>query len=316
MKGREQLQAGEPAGAAVQSPTNSPRRILVVDDDPYLCHLSAEVLIRHGYEVNAAGDGTAAWEELNANRYDLLISDNTMPRLTGVELVRKLRSARMALPVIMATTGRLPAEAPAQNPPLQLAAILPKPFSIVELLETVKKVLSEADRANDGSQLFKHRDMKDNNIAPAGEPAGAPRPRPANFPHRILVVDDDKDTRQISFDVLVACGYDVAAVKDGAAGWEALQSCNYDLIITDNKMPRMTGLEMIEQLRSARMKLPVIMATGHLPTNEFMRKPWLKPDATLQRPFTNDDLLAAVKKVLRPDDNNNGHKEALLPKHL
>ena len=37
---------------------------------------------------------------------------------------------------------------------------------------------------------------------------------------------------------------------------------------------------------------------------------------TLQRPFTNADLLEAVKKVLRPGDNNNGHKEALLPKHL
>jgi DNA-binding NtrC family response regulator len=85
---------------------------------------------------------------------------------------------------------------------------------------------------------------------------------------------------------------------DGAAGWEALQDNSYDLAITDNKMPRMTGVEMIEKLRSARMTLPVIMATGHLPVNEFARKPWLKPNATLQRPFSNDDLLEAVKKVL------------------
>jgi FixJ family two-component response regulator len=60
---------------------------------------------------------------------------------------------------------------------------------------------------------------------------------------------------------------------------------------------------MIEQLRSAHMTLPVIMATGHLPMVEFARRPWLKPDATLQRPFSNDDLLEAVKKVLRPDDS-------------
>jgi DNA-binding response OmpR family regulator len=299
--------AEEPAGAPRPRPANSPYRILVVDDDPYLCHLSAEVLIRHGYQVNAAGDGAAAWEELNANRYDLLITDNNMPRLTGVELIRKLRSACMALPVIMATTGRLPAEVLGQNPPLLLAAMLPKPFHIVELLETVKKVLSEADRATAGSQPFKQRDMNDNKIAPAGEPAGAPRPRPANSPFRILVVDDDKDTRQNSFDVLVACGYDVAAVKDGAAGWEALQSCNYDLIITDNKMPRMTGIEMIEKLRLARMTLPVIMATRYLPVNAFARQPWLTPDAMLQRPFSNDDLLEAVKNVLRPDDTPHEH---------
>jgi CheY-like chemotaxis protein len=180
----------------------------------------------------------------------------------------------------------------------------------------VKKVLREADSATDGSQLFKYRNMKDNKMSSAGEPAGAPWQRPTNRPHRILVVDDDSDTRQLSVDVLVGSGYDVDAVIDGAAGWEALQASNYDLTITDNKMPRMTGIEMIEKLRSARMTLPVIMATGHLPMNEFARKPWLKPDATLQRPFSNDDLLEVVIKVLRPDGNNDGRKEALLPKCL
>jgi DNA-binding response OmpR family regulator len=161
-----------------------------------------------------------------------------------------------------------------------------------------------------------YRDRKDNKISQVEKPAGAPRRRLTNSPHRILVVDDDSDTRQLSVDVLVGSGYDVDAVMDGAAGWEALQDISYDLTITDNKMPRMTGIEMIEQLRSARMTLPVIMATGHLPMDEFARKPWLKPDATLQRPFSNDDLLEVVKTVLRPDDNNDGHKEALLPKYL
>ena len=144
MNDSELLQAGEPAGAAVQSPTNSSHRILVVDDDPYICHLSAEVLIRHGYEVDAAADGAAAWEALNAGNYDLLITDNNMPRLTGVELVKKLRAARMALPVILAT-GKLPTEALAQTPSLQLAAMLPKPFAVDELLDTVKKVLRATD---------------------------------------------------------------------------------------------------------------------------------------------------------------------------
>ena len=130
------------------------------------------------------------------------------------------------------------------------------------------------------------------------------------------MVDDDSDTRQLSVDVLSGSGYDVEAVLDGAAGWEALQSASYDLIITDNKMPRMTGLEMIEKLRSARMTLPVIMATGHLPMNEFARRPWLKPDAMLQRPFSNDDLLETVKKVLGPDDSNDGRQAATVPQHL
>ena len=79
------------------------------------------------------------------------------------------------------------------------------------------------------------------------------------------MVDDDSNARQLSLDVLAGAGYDVEGVKDGAAGWEALQATSYDLIITDNKMPRMTGIEMIEKLRSARRAVPVIMATGICP---------------------------------------------------
>jgi two-component system, OmpR family, response regulator len=137
-----------------------------------------------------------------------------------------------------------------------------------------------------------------------------------NPPHRILVVDDDNDVRQLSVDVLTDSGYEVDVAKDGAAGWEALQFKNYDLIITDNQMPRMTGIEMIEKLRDARMPLPVIMATSQLPTYVFAIKPWLKPDASLQRPFSNDDLLATVNKVLRMEDSYSAHINMLLPNYL
>jgi DNA-binding response OmpR family regulator len=310
MKDKTISQAGESNGAPL------PRcRVLVVEDDSGLLRLNTEILKRSGYDVDTAEDGAAAWDTLQLNNYDLMITDNKMPKLSGVELLKKLQAAGVVLPVIMAT-GESPEMEFVQFPWLRPGAILSKPYTIAELLGTVKQVLREAEGADDGSQLFKYRDVKDNKISPAGRPAGVPRQRPTNFTRRILVVDDDSDTRQLSVDVLAGFGYDVEAAIDGAAGWEALQASNYDLTITDNKMPRMTGLEMIEQLRSARMTLPVIMATGHLPMNEFARKPWLKPDATLQRPFTNDDLLAAVTKVLRPDDNNDGRKEALLPKHV
>jgi DNA-binding response OmpR family regulator len=145
MKDNTSSQADESASAPLRNPTEPPGRILVVEDDICIRQLIAEVLIHSGYEVDAAEDGAAAWETLQTRAFNLLITDNNMPRLTGVELVRKLRSARMALPVIMATGG-LPAEALAQNPSLQLAALLPKPFSIDELLATVRVVLRDNDR--------------------------------------------------------------------------------------------------------------------------------------------------------------------------
>ena len=78
----------------------------------------------------------------------------------------------------------------------------------------------------------------------------------------------------------------------------------------------MTGIEMLEKLYATRMSLPVIMATRFPPANEFARRPWLKPDLILERPFTNDDLLAAVKEILGPDDGRDDEKETLLPKYL
>lgn len=140
MKDNELLQAGESAGASVQSSTNSPHRILVVDDDSDLRRLYAEVLARPGYHVDAVEDGAAAWEALQANNYHLLITENSLPKLTGVELVTKLRAAHMAVPVVMAAI-RLPKLELVQNPPLQLAALLSKPFYISELLQTVRAVL-------------------------------------------------------------------------------------------------------------------------------------------------------------------------------
>ncbi len=98
------------------------------------------VLAHSGYHVDAAEDGAIAWAALQAKPYDLLITDHNMPKVTGVELVRYLRSANMALPVVM-VTGTVPAHELAQNPSLQLAATLEKPFAIAELLDTVENAL-------------------------------------------------------------------------------------------------------------------------------------------------------------------------------
>src|SRR6266850_2286293 len=83
-------------------------------------------------------------------------------------------------------------------------------------------------------------------------------------PHRILVVDDDFDIRQLSAKVLRNRGYQVDAAEDGAAGWEALQTSNYDLLITDHNMPKVSGVELVKKMRAARMTLPVVLASGTL----------------------------------------------------
>jgi CheY-like chemotaxis protein len=100
--------------------TSPPRRILVVEDDSVIRRLNAEVLTRSGYQVNTVEDGAAAWNALVGDGYDLMITDNMMPTLTGEELLKKLRAARMAVPVIMARENcrrRNSTNTPCYSPP-------------------------------------------------------------------------------------------------------------------------------------------------------------------------------------------------------
>ncbi len=114
---------------------------------------------------------------------------------------------------------------------------------------------------------------------------------------RILLVDDDMFILQVNAAVLGSFGYQTRTAKDGAAAWEALQSNGYDLLITDNNTPSVSGIELVKKVRSARMTLPVILASGDLPTLKLDANAWLQPFATLRKPFTDDQLLGTVKKV-------------------
>jgi len=145
MKKNEIISVEKPA-IAIQDQTNPTHRILLVDDDLYARELNAGALIRSGYSVKTAEDGADAWKSLTDHGYDLLITDNKMPRVTGLELIKKVRSEDMTLPIILAS-GTVPTEELKRHPWLQLDAMLPKPFTVEELLDTVNRVLYTADRA-------------------------------------------------------------------------------------------------------------------------------------------------------------------------
>ncbi len=117
---------------------------------------------------------------------------------------------------------------------------------------------------------------------------------------RILLIDDNVSVRELSARVLARSGYQVDAAEDGEAGWRIIKSDSYDLLVTGNHMPRLSGFGLVQRLRFQRIRLPVIIASGHLDTEELNRDPWLDVAALLLKPFTTDQLLATVEEVLRP----------------
>jgi DNA-binding response OmpR family regulator len=67
-------------------------------------------------------------------------------------------------------------------------------------------------------------------------------------------------------------------------------------------MPKVSGVELLLRLHAARMALPVILVSGTIPMEKLKRHPWLQIDATLLKPYTPNELLAAVRKVLYTTD--------------
>ena len=110
--------------------------ILVADDDATIVDLVADVLLDEGHTVLRAHDGGQALARLEADGLDLLITDNMMPGLSGLDLIRRMHAApALAVPTILMSA------APVAPPPPPPTAFLPKPFDLDDLLHTVARLL-------------------------------------------------------------------------------------------------------------------------------------------------------------------------------
>ena len=148
--------------------------------------------------------------------------------------------------------------------------------------------------------------MTNNIIYQTGAGAGASTPFEERMPslcQRILVVEAADDIRQLNAEVLTDAGYRVDVAEDGAAAWVALQLHRYDLLITDQFLPKLSGVELLKKLHTARLTLPVIMATEILPTWEFALHPCLQSVVMLRKPFTFEKLLGTVTDILSATNN-------------
>ncbi|CAK0744099.1 two-component system, chemotaxis family, chemotaxis protein CheY [Azospirillaceae bacterium] len=121
----------------------SKKRILSVDDSASVRQMVTFTLESAGYEVFAATDGMDALERLKTTEVDLVITDLNMPRLTGIELIKKLRAmpAFKFMPVVMLTTESEEGMK-AQGRAAGATGWIVKPFKQDQLLAVVKKLLS------------------------------------------------------------------------------------------------------------------------------------------------------------------------------
>ena len=120
---------------------------------------------------------------------------------------------------------------------------------------------------------------------------------------RILIVEDDDKIKNFLKKNLEAECYAVDFAPDGIEGYNLIKLNPYDLVIMDNIMPRMTGLELCSHLRSERIFIPILLLTSQSGTDMKVAALNAGADDYLTKPFSLDELLARVRALLRRPKN-------------
>ncbi|MGD8699601.1 MAG: sigma-54 dependent transcriptional regulator, partial [Gemmatimonadales bacterium] len=115
---------------------------------------------------------------------------------------------------------------------------------------------------------------------------------------RILVVDDSADAREVLRRNLTSEGYEVITASNVAEAAETLDVTSIDLVITDLKMPKVGGLDLIKHVRARFRDVGIIMVTGYASIETAVAAVKEGAENYLPKPFTDSELLSVVRDAL------------------
>lgn len=117
---------------------------------------------------------------------------------------------------------------------------------------------------------------------------------------QILIVDDSRTIRSLAEDTLTKSGYGVVVANDGKEGLEKAQKTKFDLIITDQNMPRMDGLTLTKSLRETLQykQTPILILTTESGDDMKAKGKLAGASGWMVKPFRPEMMLQAIKSVL------------------
>lgn len=246
-------------------------RILVVDDDPAILELCREAL--GAYEVEEALTFGEAAGKLARSNYDVLVSDITLPDGSGLDLAQQLRTPEGEVVFISAaaTDATL-----THAKRLGIFAFIAKPFTPAELADTVRQALAVV------AERRKRKGLS-----------------PQEAEGTILIADDHDEVRRLLADILRHRGYWVDEASDGEEAVRKVEGRAYDVVLMDIHMPKMTGTEAVERIKSYAPRTYVVMMTGEATEAEIEAALEKHPghDAVLRKPFNATQFLVMVKNL-------------------
>lgn len=115
---------------------------------------------------------------------------------------------------------------------------------------------------------------------------------------RILIIDDEASIRDLCARVLSRAGFQVATAVSGEDGVRRLREEAFDLVISDVRMPDISGLEVLEEAKRLNPTIAVVLITGFGTPETIARAKTSGAERILTKPFNPIELLAAVREIL------------------
>jgi CheY-like chemotaxis protein len=134
----------------------------------------------------------------------------------------------------------------------------------------------------------------------AASETGAREPAVTGGEERVMFVDDEDSIVDMASAMLERLGYKVTAFTDAEAALEAFIEApqDFDLVLTDQTMPKMTGAVLAEKLKAIRPDIPVMLCTGYSHTVSAENAKARGIDGYVMKPLAKKELAEAVRKVL------------------
>jgi two-component system, chemotaxis family, CheB/CheR fusion protein len=281
--GRPEL-AKLPAPSQKEAQESTPSRgtVLIVEDDPAVLEMLQLLFDAEGHRTLVAADGHKA-QELVAQHLtvpDLIIADYNLPKgLNGLETIARVqKQAQHAVPAII-LTGDISTDS-LREIAGQGCVHLNKPVRATELTRLAQRLIAKPrPAASDSVQQL-------------------PLSLDGGGSSTIFVVDDDRAIREAMRDLLSENGYAVELFADGEAFLAGYRPGREGCLLVDVLMPGMSGVELIERLKTEGHQLPAIMITGSGAVPMAVQA--MKAGAVdfIEKPVGHGELLASVKRAL------------------
>jgi CheY-like chemotaxis protein len=274
-----------PAAGTFSAGVNS---VLIVQDDQSAAKALAALLEAGGARVWMTRSGQQAIDRIALDKFGLVMIDELLPDMTGVELVDRIRSAQVsaAVPLVLMTSSK-PAVAVATMSIKSSSAPnarMSKPVRRARLRAAIDFALGRGGTVDDQARAAIKQ---------------------ARLNLRVLLVEDSQVNREVAVGMLESLGCKVECAGDGSVGVEQALSWGFDLVLMDCQMPLMDGFEATRRIRATeastgREPMPIVALTANALQGD--RERCLESGMTdfISKPFTMKKLHDVLRAATSP----------------